>query len=78
MKGLGYLKTGYGYVVERGSVDTRACENLFDRNVEEVMVELISSTNGRVYELLYKEWLEVIQLQEQVDEMCLDGRESRR
>jgi len=59
-------------------VDTRACENLFDRNVEEVMVELISSTNGRVYELLYKEWLEVIQLQEQVDEMCLDGRESRR
>ena len=42
------------------------------------MVDLISSTNGRVYELLYKEWLEVIQLQEQVDEMCLDGRESRR
>ncbi len=78
MKGLGYLKTGYEYVVERGSVDIRACEKLPSGEVQRMIVGLISSTSGQVKQLLYDEWGEVMVLQDQVEEMCLDGRESRR
>lgn len=78
MKGLGYLTAGYEHVIERGSVDTRACELLPEGELDNVIAGLISSTSGKVYELLYEEWGDIIVLQEQVEEMCLDWRGSRR
>lgn len=78
MKGLGYLLTGYEQAIERGSVDLRACENLPDHALRTTMVGLISSTSGKVYQLLSDEWGKVENLREQVEEMCLDERESRR
>jgi len=77
-KGMGYLTSGYNYTIERGSVDLRACEKLPGLEVDEAMVGLLSSSNGQVFELLSEEWKKVIVLREQVDQICLDGRNGRR
>lgn len=78
LKGLGYLKEGYKFVGERGSVDLRVCEELPGREVSEVMSELLSNTTGRVHELLYEDYGEVLLLEKPVWETCIDERNSRR
>lgn len=78
MKGLGYLESGYRWVGERGVVDLRVCEGLPDNQVEMVMGELLSSTVGRVHDLLYEKWGEIVSLREPVEIMCIDYRNSRR
>lgn len=77
-KGLGYLESGYDYVLERGMVDMRVCEGLPGANTDEVMAALLSSTSGRVHELLYNEWTRLLAQSEEVEQICLDVRESRR
>lgn len=77
-KGMGYLQSGYDYVLERGSVDMRVCEGLPGLETEEVMAGLLSSTTGKVHELLQGEWVKALAKQEKVEEICLDARESRR
>jgi len=77
MKGLGYLADGYRFVVERGSVDLRACEGLPGGEVKTMMDGLLSATSGRVHELLYEEWGNIVKQQGAVAKMCLDERMSR-
>lgn len=78
LKGIGYLKEGYRFVAERASVDYRVCRNLPETDVHTAMHDLLLATEGRVHELLSDEWGDVLLLQQQVDPVCLEGRDSVR
>lgn len=77
-KGIGYLSSGYDYLLEKVTRDVSGCGELLEMKSSRVVELLLTSTSGKVYELLYDEWSKVETKMARMEEMCLDEANSRR
>jgi len=79
VKGFGYLKQGFKFVGERVGVDRRVCSGLpTGSTISETVGEILDATNGKVYEIVWEEWQDVVEVREPVEQACLDQRNSTR
>lgn len=78
LKGFGYLTKGYTFVQERATIDRRACATLPEDNVTQTVATVLEATNGKVYELLWSSWQDLLKLKLAVEDVCLDQRNRTR
>lgn len=78
IKGIGYLKQGYSFVSDRVAVDRRVCSGVPGGDVDTTIVGVLDATSGRMYEIIWKDWQEVVEVRKPVAEACLDQRNSTR
>lgn len=74
VKGMGYLTQGYAFVAERMEIDPRVCEGLPNQEVDKTVEGVLAATSGRVYEIIWDDWEDIIDLREPVVRTCLDQR----
>lgn len=78
VKGIGYLKQGFRAARERVVVDRRVCDTIPEVDYEDLVGEVLEATSGKVYQVIWDSWGEVVEDREVVQQMCLDQRNSRR
>lgn len=70
VKGMGYLLQGYGFVEERVGADSRACRGLPGSELDTLMAEIVGGTEGRVGEIVGREWERVGEQRARVELLC--------
>lgn len=72
IKGISYLRQGYQFVEERAETERAVCQDMPDQDLDLLVGNILESTSGKVYEVIWHEWKQTAESRAQVSALCLD------
>lgn len=75
IKGMGYYSKGYQFITERTAADRTVCKGMPDNSMDFRVSGILEATNGKIFEIIWKEWQDVKALRAEAQRECIDSRQ---